>query len=154
MSRDVAVSTLVTGHFPVFENDGVSKHSGLLSTDFTATVYHNSAPAVLAVSVSEIGTSGEYQYTFTPTLIGVYDVEIFIHYNNDIWHEQLISMTAELNTQLVAIKGQADKIDVAPTLGPATVVSGSLMDRTLNKSVAKSYNQGTDSLEAIRDRMG
>lgn len=154
MSRDVAVSTLVTGHFPVFDTDGFTRHPGQLSSDFTVTSYYNSAPVVLAITISEIGSSGEYQYSFTPALIGIYDIEIRSHYNNDIWHEQLSSMSAEINTQLLAIKSQADKIDIAATVIPGSVSTGSLTDRICNKSVAKTYDQTTDSLEAIRDRVG
>jgi len=51
-------------------------------------------------------------------------------------------------------KAQADKIDQAATIGPAAVTSGSLLDRIANKDSGKTYNQATDSLEAIKDRTG
>lgn len=52
------------------------------------------------------------------------------------------------------IKAQADKIDIAATIGPAAVTSGSLLDRIANKDVSKTFSQLTDSLEGIRDRSG
>jgi len=55
---------------------------------------------------------------------------------------------------LALIKNQADKIDLIATLGTSAVATGSLMDRLMNKGTGKSYNQATDSLEAIRDRVG
>ena len=55
---------------------------------------------------------------------------------------------------LQAVKAQADKIDDAATTGPAAATTGSLLDRLANKDVSKTYNQATDSLEAVKDRIG
>jgi len=46
------------------------------------------------------------------------------------------------------------KIDSVATVGPAAAASGSLLDRVANKDSGKTYNQATDSLEAIKDRAG
>lgn len=46
------------------------------------------------------------------------------------------------------------KIDDVATTGPATAVTGSLLDRIANKDANKTYNQTQDSLEAQRDRSG
>lgn len=61
---------------------------------------------------------------------------------------------AELQVRVDRVQAQVDKIDLAPTLGPSSVESGSLVDRTMNKNANKTYNQATDSLEALRDRYG
>jgi len=47
-----------------------------------------------------------------------------------------------------------DKIDSAATLDPSAAVTGSLLDRLVNKDGSKTYDQSTDSLEGLRDRIG
>lgn len=56
--------------------------------------------------------------------------------------------------QWVDKSAQSEKIDSAATVGPGAVVTGSLFDRMANKDSNKTYNQSTDSLEAIKDRIG
>ena len=154
MSREIVIGELVIGHFPVLEEDGYTKHSGLTGTDFVVTVYLDSLPIVTAVTITEIGISGEYQYTFTPVVEGVYDVTILSLYSHDLLGESFESVDSTTQQQLIEIKTQADKIDLVPTLGPAAVTSGSLMDRVMNKDINKTFNQAHDSLEAIGDRIG
>jgi len=154
MCQEVKVGVPITRHFPVFEDDGYTKHSGLTASDFTSTVYLDSAPVPVIVTVAEIGVTGEYEYTFTPPAEGLYDTQILNTFNYDIWGDTFQSVT-ELSSELaVSILSQCDKIDLVPTLSPHTVTSGSLMDRMMNKGVSKDYNQGTDSLQGIRDRLG
>jgi hypothetical protein len=104
MSRDVAIGSLVLDHFPVLEDDGITKHSGLLSGSFTALVYRDSVPTAIPVTIAEIGTSGEYTYSFTPATVGVYDVEISIAYNSDLLLEQFIAkdFAADMEAQALA----------------------------------------------------
>ena len=45
------------------------------------------------------------------------------------------------------------KIDDFVTTGPAGATTGSLLDRLANKDGAQTYNQATDSLEGIKDRI-
>lgn len=52
------------------------------------------------------------------------------------------------------IGAQVQKIDAAATEAPSTAASGSLIDRLCNKDGSKTYDQNTDSLEAMRDRIG
>lgn len=52
------------------------------------------------------------------------------------------------------IGDQVDKIDKAATLTPGTTETGSLLDRLANKDGSKTYDQGTDALEALKDRIG
>ncbi len=54
---------------------------------------------------------------------------------------------------LQAVKAQVDKIDDAATTGPGAATTGSLLDRLANKDGSKTYNQSTDSLEAISDQL-
>lgn len=55
------------------------------------------------------------------------------------------------NSMLKSISGEVFKIDTKATTSPGAVVTGSLMDRIMNKNGSKTYNSSTDSLEALRD---
>lgn len=154
MSRQVETGTLTIDSFAVFEDDGYTTKSGLLASDFDVLVLFDGVVLSLPVSIVEIGTTGQYKVEFTPPVDGYYQVQIAIDYNLDIWTEAYESAAGMSGAVLAYIKNQVDKIDLVPTLGPAAVTSGSLMDRFMNKDVNKTYNQGTDALEAIRDRVG
>ena len=132
-----------------FELDGYTKRSGLTSSDFTITLFKNGISDSTPVSISEIGISGEYRVNVTFTTDGFYSLQILIHFSKDIIFNDYAA-----GAGLASIMSQIDKIDLAPTLGPNVVVSGSLMDRIMNKNALKTYNQATDSLEAARDRIG
>jgi hypothetical protein len=156
MSRQVETSEPVQDNFSAFENDGYTKRSGLTAPDFTVTVYKDGAPLALSVTITEIGSTGEYMVELTPAVDGFYSVQILIDFSKEIWEgEYTAGETSDTLADFIAIvKSQCDKIDLVPTLGPAAVTSGSLMDRSMNKNASKTYNQSTDSLEAIRDRSG
>jgi len=154
MAREVKVGGTVKDHFSVFEDDGFTKHSGLVGADFVVTTYLDSAPVATIVTFTEIGTTGEYEYEFVPNAPGNLDIEILILYNRDLWGNSYLVATELSSEFFTAVLAQCEKIDLVPTLGPHSATTGSLMDRMMNKGVAKDYNQGTDSLQAIRDRMG
>lgn len=156
MSRPVETGALVADHFSAFEDDGYTKRSGLTAGDFVVTIYKDGAPDATVVTITEVGSTGEYKTEFTPAVDGFYSVQVLIDFNKDIWEGEYSvgPSSAGLAAAIAAVQAQCDKIDLVATLGPAAVTTGSLMDRTMNKSVAKTYNQATDSLEAIRDREG
>jgi hypothetical protein len=106
----------------------------------------------LPVAIVEIGTTGNYSISFTSPTPGFCEIQTRILFNGDIWHESFDVVDGGPST-IRHIRDQADKIDIAPTLGTPAVTSGSLLDRLANKSAAKTYNQYTDSLEGIRDRI-
>lgn len=149
MTRSAALGDDVIDHFPAFESDGYTKRPGLSGADFTVSVYQDGALSAVPVTITEIGTSGEYKIEFEPTATGFWQVQVLIDFNKEVWASSI-----EVGSGLAAIQQQVDKIDLYPTLGPGAVTSGSLMDRIMNKDSDKTYNQGTDSLEAIRDRTG
>jgi len=92
MSREVQVGSLVVDHFPIFKNDGITKHSGLLAGNFLTLVYKDSVPTAIPVTITEIGTSGEYEYSYTPPSIGVYDVQIYSTYGTIWLGEQMVAV--------------------------------------------------------------
>jgi hypothetical protein len=67
----------------VYEADGVTPHTGLLDAAFTKTVWRDGAVVALAVTVVEIGTSGTYRASCTPTSAGAYALRITNSYNDD-----------------------------------------------------------------------
>lgn len=153
MNRQVEPGLLTIDSFPAFESDGVSKRSGLSASDFVISVYINGVESTMSVAVAEIGTTGDYSVAFTPPSPGYYEIQSRILFNNDIWKGCFDVVDGGPST-IRHIATQVDKIDIAPTLGTPAVTSGSLLDRLANKGAGKTYNQATDSLEGIRDRLG
>lgn len=150
MARVVSPNVLVVDQFPAFEDDGYTKRSGLGLGDFTTTVFKDGSVQVLTVDINEIGFTGEYKIEYVPNDDGLWEVQVLIDFNKEIWASTVTASEASFEL----IKYQMDKIDLVPTLGPAAVTTGSLMDRMMHKDANKTYNQGTDSLEGIRDRTG
>lgn len=147
--RVISPGTLVIDQFPAFEDDGYNKRSGLTPADFTASSFKDGTEDPVTITISEIGTTGEYKVEFTPPTEGFWQIQVLIDFNKEIW---VSNVTA--GESLKSIQDQVDKIDLESTIGPAAVESGSLMDRMMNKNAGKTYNQATDSLEAIKDRTG
>jgi hypothetical protein len=86
MTRKIVLGEKFTGQFPVYESDGYTKKTG--ETTFTATVWKNAIEQVAAVTITEIGTSGEYKVQFTPNDAGIWEISVLIDYNKQIWFEQ------------------------------------------------------------------
>jgi hypothetical protein len=150
--REVELGVPVIDQFPAFENDGYSKRSGLLTADFTPTVYRDTSIIALSVAIQEIAGSGEYRISFTPALSGLYEVQVLIDFNKQIWFAQYVAV-AELTHDLAEqARDQADKIDLS-VINPSTVVDGSLADQLMNKDAARTFSAATDSLEAIADAL-
>ena len=152
MTREIETGGLAIDQFPAFENDGYSKRSGLGPGDFVSTVFRNSAIISLAVTIQEIGASGEYKVSFTPPGDGLYELQVLIGFNKEIWHAQYEAVTELTHVLAVQIKDQADKLDLLP-ISPSSAADGSLVDQLFNKNSSKSYNPATDSLEAISDAL-
>jgi len=145
MNREVGIGELAVDQFPALENDGFSKRSGLtvVAGDFAITTYKDGAIDATPVTIEEIGVTGNYKVSFTPPLKGTYVVEVLIIFNKDIW-------AGYFHT---SVREQVDKIDKAMTVGPAACEDGSLLDRLANKDSNKTFNQATDSLEGLRNRI-
>lgn len=88
----------VADQFPVFEDDGYTKHSGLAGGTFTPSVWVDGFEHVAAVTVDEIDSSGEYRIAYTPDIIGYWKVEIFNVYNSEYWISEVDVGDATLST--------------------------------------------------------
>jgi len=82
MMRKVEPGILFFDVFPIFEVDGITKHSGV--TSFTTNLLKDGVVSVVPVTISEIGTTGDYKVSFTPNAIGVWVVQVFNTYD-DVW---------------------------------------------------------------------
>jgi len=84
MARHVTLGTEASDQFPVLEADGYTKKSG--ETAFVKKLWKNGDPQALPVTITEIGTSGEYEINFTPDTIGFWSLEVLIDYNKQLWY--------------------------------------------------------------------
>lgn len=142
--RELKRNALAVDQFPALEADGWNKRTGLVQpAGFTETVWLDGVVVAVPVTITEIGTSGEYRMTFTPTADGFMVVEVLVDFNKDLrrfYYEVVEATTNE----------QVRKLDLAATVGPGAMVSGSLGDRLMNADTGKTYNQARDSLQGVR----
>lgn len=78
---------------------------------------------------------------------------------NGVWNEPRAGHVTpgtmgEAQEASSTVATQVAKIDSEPTVAPSAAVPGSLLDRLCNKDASRTFNQATDSLEGIRDRIG
>jgi len=88
--------------FPLFELDGVTKHSGI--TGFTITIWHNGVvrSPLLDQAVAEIGTSGEYKFSFTALDVGYWAWEVTNTYNDDIYGGSQLVTASNVKFEMTA----------------------------------------------------
>ena len=73
----------------MFDEDGYSLKSG--ETVFTAFLWKDAVVSAISVTVTEIGSSGEYKVSFTPDTEGVWNVQILADFNKDVWGREYIA---------------------------------------------------------------
>jgi hypothetical protein len=165
MSRAVQVGVLVEDQFPVFEPDGFTKKSG--ETAFTASVWKDGVIDLASVTITEIGTSGEYNLQFTPDAVGFWVVQVLIDYNKDIFSGEYTASAETIDTtagkvdgvsaQVTTLDGKVDvigadlevvdgKIDVIDTNLDALIVTVDGIDTKVDNLVVT-----TDSIESKVD---
>jgi hypothetical protein len=83
----------VVDQFPVWESDGVTKKSG--ETSFTTRVWKDGVAQATAVTIAEIGSTGEYKVSFIPDSVGTWTIEVVVAYNDDVWGGQYQVVQAE-----------------------------------------------------------
>lgn len=84
MARRAVKDEAFVDQFSVFEDDGYTKRSGLTAGDFTVTIWYEGAELPIAFTISEIDSSGEYEFGFVPSGVGFWKVEIHINFNDEI----------------------------------------------------------------------
>jgi hypothetical protein len=98
MSRQVETGVEVQDNFSAFEDDGYSKRSGLTAGggDFSVSVFKNGSLFSLAVTITEIGSTGEYRVKFTPPSDGYYSIQVLINFSKDIWEGEFTAGPADI----------------------------------------------------------
>lgn len=94
MAPPTTLNFSIVDTFPLYEPDGVTKHTGV--TGFTITIWFNGVVAspLLDQAVTEIGTSGEYMFSFTALDAGYWTWEITNTYNDDVYGgSQLVAVS-------------------------------------------------------------
>jgi len=105
MPRTLKVGEIFLDSFPIFDFDGYTKISG--QSSFSVTLFHNNEiDSVHSYDISEIDTSGEYGFSFTPTLLGFWKAEIVVGYNNDFFVSEIDVEESDINS----ISGVVDTI--------------------------------------------
>jgi len=110
MTREAEVSVPVLDQFPAFEEDGFSKRTGLNPGDFIATVFQDSVVTALVVTITEIGTTGEYKTSFTPPSIGFYELQILIDFNKEIRFSNYFVVPEFTNTVVIETRDKVFEI--------------------------------------------
>lgn len=75
----------VISQFPIFDTDGVSYLSGVASGDFEVTQLRDDLEVSATATVSEIGSSGIYRVSFTPTSRAQWAVVVKLPSTGDVW---------------------------------------------------------------------
>lgn len=85
MAPPTTLNFSIVDTFPIFQLDGVTKQTGV--TGFTITIWHNGTirSPLLDQAVVEIGSTGEYKFSFTALDVGYWAWEITNTYNSDIY---------------------------------------------------------------------
>lgn len=115
--------------------------SGLVNGDFTRNLYRNGAAASETITISEIGSTGYYKVTFTPSSgtggIGEYVYWVFRTSDTENKFFEIFNVRAELldATDGAAIKAKTDQLtftgsDVRATLDGETVTVATNNDKT------------------------
>jgi hypothetical protein len=94
MGREVYIGSAIVDQFPVYAADGYTKVSGVAG--FTYSVWKDAVIQAVVVTITEIGSSGEYLISFTPTSVGVWTCEVHIPTNDQMWYGEYTVKKSEL----------------------------------------------------------
>jgi len=91
MSREIIVGQTIYDQFPAWELNGFDKKSGLAGS-FIVSIWRDGALQAVPVTITEIGSSGEYRTAFQPNAPGFWFLEVKIPYNRDVWKGEYASV--------------------------------------------------------------
>ncbi|MFA5238283.1 MAG: hypothetical protein WC476_01070 [Phycisphaerae bacterium] len=96
MLRTVRANQEIKSQFSIFDIDGYTKISGE-AENCVATLWKDGELSGEEIAVSEIGTSGEYLVSFTPTSAGIWILEIKDP-TNRIWKSEIEVRLVDLDS--------------------------------------------------------
>lgn len=97
MTRRLELGDTFTDVFPIFEIDGVTKHSG--ATSFVTNLLKEGVSSAIPVTVTEIASTGDYKVCFTPDSIGAWVVQVYNSYDNVWWSTVVEVSFAEVTAE-------------------------------------------------------
>lgn len=83
--RIAELNSLVQSQFPIFQEDGFTRYSGIPPGDFSIQVFKDNSESSEVATVSEIGTTGVYVVDFTPVSEGTWHVNVALDTTGDVW---------------------------------------------------------------------
>lgn len=104
---EIAPGDTVTDQFAVFENDGITKHTGLLPGSFAVVAWRDGVVTPLVVALSEVGSSGEYKMVYTPLTPGFWKVEVFSSFSDEYY---VSTAVAGVGATIAGVKGDTELI--------------------------------------------
>lgn len=111
MSRQVQSGTTIVDSFPGIDYDGFTRVTGLSA--FTTWVWRDGVVDSSVVTITEIGTTGEYKIELDAGASGLLKVQILVDYNKDLfeWNFDIREYTEDdLNTELAALQVRVDDL--------------------------------------------
>lgn len=84
-----SVGETVRQHFTLLEEDGITPITGLLDGDFTKTLIRNDAVSTVTPTITEVGVTGIYAFSFVPDLDGVWYSEVYVPSTEDRFSDQV-----------------------------------------------------------------
>lgn len=100
MTQVIDLASDFVDHFPVFESDGYTKKTG--ESSFTITVWKEAVVTAVTASIAEIGATGEYALTITPTSAGEWSAEVIVAYNNSVFGAEFNVRKADIQMSFSA----------------------------------------------------
>lgn len=101
MAPPTTLNFSVVDTFPLYELDGTTKHSGI--TGFTIAIWHDGVVRIpIDAAIVEIGTSGEYKFSFTALDVGYWTWEITNTYNDDIYGGSQLVTASNVKFEMTA----------------------------------------------------
>lgn len=104
--QTVDLGTTILDQFPIYQPDGWTKITG--EAAFTVALWCNGVPRVVAYTVTEIGTSGEYVFSFTPDLPGQWVTEVGIDSTHTVYGGTYVVTQAPLTWGFAAADDDTD----------------------------------------------
>lgn len=139
MASQITLGATATDHFPLYELDGTTKHSGI--TGFTTIIWLNGIVNAVVGTVTEISTSGEYRVTFTPTSVGSWSWETTNTYNDDVFGGTFDVVAANVKFEMTASdNGVVASFGIWMTKDGVRVTDLTSMSLTARSSTGSSIN--------------
>jgi hypothetical protein len=104
--QTVDLGTTILDQFPIYEPDGWTKITG--ETAFSVTLWVDGVPRVVAYTIAEIGTSGEYVFEFTPDVPGKWVTEVGVDATQAVYGGTYVVTQAPLTWGFAAADDATD----------------------------------------------